>query len=83
MARFLRRHVIRHRAGVDRSRRSQRDLHRSDSDGVVEIPACVGWQNQVNGPERACASNDPALQFRYKTTPDNKAKCNCDPLLFN
>jgi len=52
-----------------------------DQSGNVSVGACIGWQNQVNGPERVCADNGTAFDFRKKTTPDNKAKCNCNPMV--
>ncbi|HEU4828537.1 MAG TPA: hypothetical protein VFT04_05030 [Gemmatimonadales bacterium] len=51
----------------------------ANENGFVEVGACVGWQNQLNGPERVCADPGSPQDFRFKTTPDTKSKCNCEP----
>jgi hypothetical protein len=52
-----------------------------DGDGVVEIGACIAWQNVIDGDPRVCPTPGSATSYRHGTTPNNKAKCNCDPMV--
>ena len=55
-----------------------------DNNGNVSVGSCIGWQNSINAnstPNRVCAADGTAQDFRNKTTPDNKAKCNCNPMV--
>jgi uncharacterized repeat protein (TIGR01451 family) len=52
-----------------------------NGDGVVEIGACIAWQNVVGDASRVCPSPGNEESFRFGTTPNNKAKCNCDPMV--
>ena len=53
---------------------------------VVSVGACLGWLNSVDPGSRTssvCPITPPggADGFRFGTTPETKAKCNCDPLV--
>ena len=52
-----------------------------DGDGVVEIGACIAWQNVVGDASRVCPTPGNETSYRHGTTPNNKAKCNCDPMV--
>jgi hypothetical protein len=57
-----------------------------DGMGYAEVGACVGWQNSANKnvADRYCpfpAEGGTEYDWRAATTPETKAKCNCDPLL--
>jgi hypothetical protein len=53
-----------------------------EDQGYGELGACLGWQNSINknDPDRVC--EPPVERERMATTPETRAKCNCDPLLF-
>ena len=52
---------------------------------ALTISACAGWQNHVDGAARVCPGT-PGVpggaqgSFRFGTTPENPAKCKCEPL---
>jgi len=53
--------------------------------GYAEVGACVGWQNSANKGDDARHCPFPPeggeADWRVATTPETKAKCNCEPLL--
>jgi hypothetical protein len=47
----------------------------------VEIAACIAWQNVEGDAARVCPTPGNETSYRFGTTPNNKAKCNCDPMV--
>ena len=57
-----------------------------DNPSIVSVGSCLGWLNSVDPGSRTssvCPITPPggATGFRYGTTPETKAKCNCEPML--
>jgi hypothetical protein len=54
-----------------------------DLNGKVEVSNCIGWQNVDGDASRVCPSPGTNITYRFGTTPNNKAKCNCTPMSLN
>jgi hypothetical protein len=50
-----------------------------NQEGFLEVGACLGWNN--NKRQQCPLGGDDPINFRYGTTPETKAKCNCEPFV--